>query len=139
MRLSLALTLPLILWAPSVDGSGKRAQASRQKTMTVSATAYRQAGRTATGDRTRPGIVAADPRVLPLGTVMRITGPRKEYRGTYKVADVGSARFAHESREAIGVIHERIGQYLQRDIAIEFRVAGPVDLTHPAFADLRGD
>jgi 3D (Asp-Asp-Asp) domain-containing protein len=86
MRLSLALTLPLILWAPSIGGAGKRAP---QKTMAVSATAYCQAGRTATGDRTRPGIVAADPRVLPLGTVVRIIGT--EYRGSYKVLDVGSA------------------------------------------------
>src|SRR5262245_16349641 len=116
MRLSLALTLPLILWAPSVDGSGKRAQSSRQKTMmTVSATAYCPAGRTATGDRTQPGIVAADPRVLPLGTVMRITGPLKEYRGTYKVADVGSAIkgriidiFMPSCREAIRFGRQRV-------------------------------
>jgi len=115
MRLSLALTLPLILWAPSVDGSGKRAPSSRQKTMTVSATAYCQAGTTATGDRTRPGIVAADPRVLPLGTVMRITGPRKEYQGTYKVADVGSAVkgriidiFMPSCREAIRFGRQRV-------------------------------
>jgi len=91
MRLSLALTLPLILWTPSADGAGRRAQPSRQKAMTVSATAYCQEGRTASGMLTRPGIVAADPRVLPLGTVMRITGPHKKYQGTYKVADVGSA------------------------------------------------
>src|SRR5688572_2757642 len=67
--------------------------------MTMSATAYCHQGRTATAHRVRPGtghrvrrgIVAADPRVLPLGTVVRITGPRNGYRGTYRVLDVGSA------------------------------------------------
>ena len=84
------LALPLILWAP-VDAAGRRTHPKRPKVMTMSATAYCQQGRTATGHRVRRGIVAADPRVLPLGTVVRITGPRKGYRGTYRVLDVGSA------------------------------------------------
>ena len=48
-------------------------------------------------------------------------------------------RFAGEPGQPIRVVGEGVGQDLQRDIAIELRVAGPKHLSHPAFADLRGD
>jgi hypothetical protein len=48
-------------------------------------------------------------------------------------------RFACKPRQPIRLIGEEIGQNLQRDIAIELRVAGPIHLAHPAFADLGGD
>ncbi len=51
------------------------------------ATAYCLQGRTANGGSVRRGIVAADPRVLPLGT--RITMNAGSYSGTYTVADTG--------------------------------------------------
>jgi 3D (Asp-Asp-Asp) domain-containing protein len=54
-----------------------------------SATAYCLKGRTATGSSTRRGIVAADPRVLPLGT--RISLNAGTYTGSYVVADTGGA------------------------------------------------
>jgi len=53
------------------------------------ATAYNLPGRTASGLRVAKGIIAADPRVLPLGTRVRLeAGP---YSGEYIVADTGSA------------------------------------------------
>jgi rare lipoprotein A len=51
------------------------------------ATAYCLKGRTASGENVRPGIVAADPKVLPLGTVLHIRAGR--YTGTYTVMDTG--------------------------------------------------
>jgi 3D (Asp-Asp-Asp) domain-containing protein len=52
-----------------------------------SATAYCLKGRTASGSGVRRGIIAADPRVLPLGTRVHMdAGP---YSGTYIVADTG--------------------------------------------------
>jgi 3D (Asp-Asp-Asp) domain-containing protein len=51
------------------------------------ATAYCLKGRTASGVHTRPGIIAADPRVLPLGTVVHLKAGR--YTGTYTVMDTG--------------------------------------------------
>lgn len=54
-----------------------------------SATAYCLKGRTASGSGVRRGIVAADPRVLPLGT--RINLNAGAYSGTYVVADTGGA------------------------------------------------
>lgn len=51
------------------------------------ATAYSLKGRTASGQRVRPGVIAADPRVLPLGTVVHIRAGR--YTGKYTVLDTG--------------------------------------------------
>lgn len=53
------------------------------------ATAYCLKGRTASGSSVRRGIVAADPRVLPLGTRIQIEAG--SYSGTYTVADTGGA------------------------------------------------
>lgn len=52
---------------------------------TYKATAYCLRGRTASGELVRDGIIAADPRVLPLGSVVQI-GTR-----TYSVKDTGGA------------------------------------------------
>ncbi len=51
------------------------------------ATAYCLKGRTASGINTRPGVLAADPSVLPLGTVVHLRAGR--YTGTYTVMDTG--------------------------------------------------
>lgn len=51
------------------------------------ATAYCLKGRTASGIYTRPGVIAADPSVLPLGTVVHLRAGR--YTGTYTVMDTG--------------------------------------------------
>jgi len=53
------------------------------------ATAYCLKGRTASGGSVRRGIVAADRRVLPLGTKIQISAGA--YSGTYTVADTGGA------------------------------------------------
>jgi 3D (Asp-Asp-Asp) domain-containing protein len=53
------------------------------------ATAYCTGGITASGVPVSRGIAAADPAVLPLGTVIRITGAAS-YDGTYRVLDTGA-------------------------------------------------
>ena len=52
------------------------------------ATAYCLKGRTASGINTRPGVIAADPSVLPLGTVVHLQAGR--YTGVYTVMDTGA-------------------------------------------------
>ncbi|HEV3471209.1 MAG TPA: 3D domain-containing protein [Pyrinomonadaceae bacterium] len=53
------------------------------------ATAYSLRGRTASGKPVRRGLIAADRRVLPIGTRVRLdAGP---YSGEYVVADTGGA------------------------------------------------
>ena len=56
---------------------------------TFKATAYCLKGRTASGSSVRRGIVAADTRILPLGTRINISAG--SYSGTYTVADTGGA------------------------------------------------
>ena len=51
------------------------------------ATAYALQGRTASGHRVARGVVAADTRILPLGTRIKIDGGA--YSGTYTVRDTG--------------------------------------------------
>lgn len=51
------------------------------------ATAYCLKGKTASGGGVRRGIVAADPRILPLGTKINLNAG--QYSGSYLVADTG--------------------------------------------------
>jgi 3D (Asp-Asp-Asp) domain-containing protein len=54
------------------------------------ATAYSTKGNTVKGVETQPGIVAADKRILPLGSTIRVSDAGK-YSGLYIVTDVGTA------------------------------------------------
>ena len=60
---------------------------------TYTATAYSLHGRTATGVVTARGMIAADPRVLPLGSRVRIEAG--SYSGEYLVTDTGGAVKGH--------------------------------------------
>lgn len=71
----LAAALSLIAAAPS--------------SMRVTATAYCQSGTTKSGAPARTGIVAGDPNVLPVGTVLRVLDG--SFSGIYTVMDTGSA------------------------------------------------
>jgi 3D (Asp-Asp-Asp) domain-containing protein len=55
------------------------------------ATAYCRGTITAAGTRVREGIVAADPAVLPMGTVIRVGGLGQRYNRIYHVLDTGRA------------------------------------------------
>jgi 3D (Asp-Asp-Asp) domain-containing protein len=61
---------------------------ARRRTMTMRATAYTGHGRTASGKQVRRGMVAADRRVLPLGTKVRLKNAGR-YSGVYRVEDTG--------------------------------------------------
>ena len=41
--------------------------------------------------------------------------------------------------QTIRIAGKRVGQNLQRDVAIQLNIAGPTHLPHATFADLRGD
>lgn len=60
------------------------------------ATAYCSGTTTAAGTRVRRGVVAADPAVLPLGTVIRVAGLERRYNGVYTVLDTGRAVRGHQ-------------------------------------------
>lgn len=53
------------------------------------ATAYCKGERTASGVGVRTGIAAADPAVLPVGSVVRVETPNPKYSGVWTVMDTG--------------------------------------------------
>ena len=55
--------------------------------MEFQATAYCEKGITKSGVPAAPGLAAADPSVLPLGTLVQVEGAR--HRGIYRVMDTG--------------------------------------------------
>ena len=86
-RIGLVGLLAIASVAACAAGSG----GARPQVIEASATAYCQRGITRSGEPTRPGIVAADPRVLPLGSVVRIDAPDDDHDGVYTVLDTGAA------------------------------------------------
>jgi len=61
------------------------------RTVRFQVTAYCKGTTTASGVRVRAGMAAADPKVLPLGSVIRIEGVPDKYEGIYTVLDTGPA------------------------------------------------
>ena len=70
------------------------AKAAGMNKGSFSATAYCLSGRTAMGNRVSRGTVAADPRVLRLGSKVMLTGGG--YNGVYTVSDTGGGIKGHE-------------------------------------------
>ena len=59
------------------------------KRLLFSATAYCKGRTTASGVNVRSGIAAADPTLLPVGSVVQIDAPGTRYDGVYTVMDTG--------------------------------------------------
>jgi 3D (Asp-Asp-Asp) domain-containing protein len=76
---------------PSNNSSTKLSSEDSSRPLTQStnyvATAYCLRGKTASGRMVSKGLIAADPRVLPLGSRVRLDHPG--YSGEYLVADTG--------------------------------------------------
>jgi len=72
-----------------------QAAAPTPSLQTFTATAYTIEGKTASGGHTHDGVVAADPKVLPIGTRIRVTDAGS-YSGVYTVTDTGRAIHGHE-------------------------------------------
>jgi 3D (Asp-Asp-Asp) domain-containing protein len=74
--------------APSARPAKPRLHAGAS--LQLVATAYCRSGTTQSGARARSGIVAADPQILPVGSIVRITEPAT-CAGIYAVMDTGAA------------------------------------------------
>jgi 3D (Asp-Asp-Asp) domain-containing protein len=85
----LLVVIAIGLFGTAAAGAAPQKPLSRALTMQMVATAYCDHGTTQSGVRTRTGIVAADPRLLPVGTVLRIVDGATA--GIYTVLDTGSA------------------------------------------------
>ena len=59
--------------------------------MQFQATAYCKGETTASGVGVRTGIAAADPAILPVGSVVRLETPNPKYSGVWTVMDTGPA------------------------------------------------
>jgi 3D (Asp-Asp-Asp) domain-containing protein len=79
------------LYAVAYTAEPKKTTVRRPSGTPYIATAYCLDGRTASGEQTRGGRIAADRRLLPLGSVVRIHTPGLKYSGTYTVTDTGPA------------------------------------------------
>ncbi len=84
---SVELTLDLPATSPLLGSFSLRNAEPSPQAIPFVATAYSLKGRTASGEYVRPGIVAADPRVLPLGSVVKVHAG--QYSGVYHVKDTG--------------------------------------------------
>lgn len=80
------------------------------------ATAYCLKGRTASGADARPGMIAADPRVLPLGTVVHLRSG--SYTGTYHVMDTGG-RIKGRRVDVYVASHKEAVQFGRRQVKIK--------------------
>jgi len=81
---ALAILFSLV-WLPA-QAEPKPRQAAW---MRMTATAYCDQGITDSGARTRQRSVAADPRVIPLGSTISVEGLQGAPDGTYSVLDTG--------------------------------------------------
>jgi 3D (Asp-Asp-Asp) domain-containing protein len=61
------------------------------RTLELSSTMYCLKGEMRTGVRTRDGMAAGDPRVLPLGSVVRVSRPNGDLIGIFVIMDTGGA------------------------------------------------
>ena len=107
-------TPPLVEKTPEQQSSSR---ADVDVSIPFTATAYALEGITASGTRARRGIVAADPRVLPLGSKIRVTGAGS-YSGDYLVEDTGSAVKAHIIDIKVTSVAEAI-KFGRRSVRVE--------------------
>jgi 3D (Asp-Asp-Asp) domain-containing protein len=73
--------------APTVSEMTVLPQAGAR--LQFSATAYCKGETTASGVGVRTGIAAADPAILPVGSVVRVETPNPRYSGVWTVMDTG--------------------------------------------------
>jgi 3D (Asp-Asp-Asp) domain-containing protein len=73
---------------PITSGTGRAALVTGARARFI-ATAYCKGEVTASGTPPQAGIAAADPDLLPLGSVIHIDGGLARYRGIYTVLDTG--------------------------------------------------
>ncbi len=87
----LVILLIVAAFASTAAAPQKHARPAKGENLRLMATAYCDGGPTRSGVTARVGMVAADPRVLPIGTVIRITVPGSRQTRTYTVTDTGAA------------------------------------------------
>ena len=72
-----------------IRGTANAGQPEAGSRLRFTATAYCKGTMTASGINVRPGIAAADPQLLPVGSVVRVDKLADRYDGIYTVMDTG--------------------------------------------------
>jgi len=72
-----------------IESASETAAPAPGASLRFSVTSYCKGEVTASGVKVRAGIAAADPQLLPPGTVVRIEGIPDKYEGIYTVLDTG--------------------------------------------------
>jgi 3D (Asp-Asp-Asp) domain-containing protein len=73
----------------SRKGAGASAPVTPGASLTFTATAYCKGDTTAAGTTVQAGVAAADPNILPVGSVISVEGVPSKFRGIYTVLDTG--------------------------------------------------
>ena len=85
-----ALVVLTVILIGTTETDAER-RVTNTRTLSMTATAYCDGGETRSGTLAKSGIVAADPRVLPLGTTVRVAGLTSRRPQVFMVADTGAA------------------------------------------------
>lgn len=88
-RAAVAVVLLSAFLDPVAADAQPRSRSRTNTRMRLIATAYCDHGTTDSGVQTERGMIAADPRVFPMGSVVKIESP-VGYSGTYTVTDTGA-------------------------------------------------
>ena len=94
MRIPFAALIALAVWTPASASPPAHQVARRPTIRYFIATAYSVEGTGASGKWSHPGTVAADRKVLPLNSRIRIYGAGR-YSGDYTVEDTGGRVDGH--------------------------------------------
>jgi 3D (Asp-Asp-Asp) domain-containing protein len=116
---TVSVALSLLVISPALGGaSGSHAP----KKLVMTATAYCLRGLTASGEPVRKGTIAADPRILPMGSLVRIRG--RHVHGNYVVGDSGSAIKGHRI-DIFMPSCEQARRFGRQRVTVEVRAADP--------------
>ncbi|ODS51923.1 MAG: hypothetical protein ABS36_19345 [Acidobacteria bacterium SCN 69-37] len=88
------LAFVLLYQATVIDSRsvpGAQVSAAAGARIRFTATAYCKGLTTASGTAARSGVAAADPSILPLGSIIRVDGAPERHNGVYTVLDTGPA------------------------------------------------
>ena len=94
MRIPFAALIALAVWTPASASPPSHQVARRPTIRYFIATAYSVEGTGASGKWSHPGTVAADRKVLPLNSRIRVYGAGR-YSGDYSVEDTGGKVDGH--------------------------------------------
>jgi 3D (Asp-Asp-Asp) domain-containing protein len=118
---------PAIAGVTGVRDATRVRRPPRQSSM-FSVTAYCRRGKTASGTKTTAGIAAADPRLLPMGSVIRISDGRNNTE-TYTIQDRGGRVRSH-TIDLFVADCAQARRFGRRVMPVEIVSLGPAVSTH---------